>query len=117
MATREQLRLDLTAAVKARESATVRVLRTAIAAIDNAEAPPVEESRGGLDEHVAGASVGVGSSDVDRLELTDSDVRDVLAAERDERLDAARTYDHLGRIDEAQRLRTEADVLARYVGG
>lgn len=103
---RDRLRADLVAAMKARRIADVAVLRTVLAAIDNAGAveagpvwPPVVNR----------------SADVPRRELTEDDVRAIVAREIAERHDAAAEYRRLGRGDEAERLTAEAELLAPYL--
>lgn len=114
---RATLRRDLTAALKARDRATVAALRSALAAIDNAEAVPVDQgkTRVAEGEHIAGAAIGAGSADVDRHQLTDSDVRAIVEKEASERSVAAHEHEQLGRHDIAAHLRTEVDILSRYL--
>jgi uncharacterized protein YqeY len=142
---RTTMRRDLTAALKARDRVAVSALRSALAAIDNAEAVPVPDPRtsdgervpepasGGEPragsaaagepragsavggEHVAGAAVGVGAGEAARRELTPDDLHAIVAAEVAERVDAATGYARSGREDAADRLRAEADVLRRYL--
>lgn len=117
---RASLRKDLVAAMKSRDKETVSALRTAIAAIDNAEAVAVEDvssSSSQVGEHVAGAASGVGATEVSRRELSLPDVREVLAGQIAERRTEAEGYDSLGQFDAAARLRREADVLAAYIDG
>lgn len=83
-----RLRADLTAAMKARDTDTVRVLRVVLAAVANAEAQPA----GGaaptsltVSGGIAGAASGLGAAEVERRTLTDSDVRAIIRAEREER--------------------------------
>lgn len=103
------MRRDLTAALKARDHVTVSALRSALAAIDNAEAPPAES------QHVAAPAVGPGAAEVQRRHLTESDLRTIVEAEVRERSAAASEYEQVGRADRAQRLRSEADVLSQYM--
>ncbi len=112
---RARIRRDLTAAMKTRDATATVVLRSALAAIENAEAVvPADDDASGS-EHVAGAVLGVGASDVPRRTLTDADVVRLLRAERDDRLSAAATLDTHGRTDRADLLRAEAGVLDRYL--
>jgi len=114
---RTTLRRDLTAALKARDRVAVAALRSAIAALENAEAVPTDQAidtAAGTDR-VAGAPVGLGVTEADRRDLTESDERSILAAEVRERTTAAEEYEQLGRTDQATRLRAEADVLRRYL--
>lgn len=111
------MRRDLTAAMKARQPDAVAALRTALAALDNAEAVPVEhlpEIDG--DGPVAGARTGVGSTEMPRRELSLADVRAILRAQIAERMTAVAEYRGLGRVDEAGKLQREAAVLERYLG-
>ncbi|OZM74810.1 hypothetical protein CFN78_00885 [Amycolatopsis antarctica] len=113
---RTTMRQDLTTALKARDRVAVAALRSALAAIENAEAPPAETAdRSGEGGHVAGASAGVGSTEVERLPLTESELRAVVEAEVRERSAAAAEYTRLGQADAAERLRAEAEVLNRYL--
>jgi hypothetical protein len=114
---REILRRDLAVALKTRDRAAVTALRSALAAIENAEAPPAPPPTPGLvvSEHVAGSVAGLGSAEVERRRLTEHDLRGIVEAERDERTAAALGYERLGRAEQAERLRSEADVLDRYL--
>ena len=115
---RTRLRSDLTAAMKARDKDTVAVLRTTLAAFDNAEAipaPPAGTGAHASSEHVAGASVGLGSAEVDRRVLTLEDLHDVLREQIGERTAAADTYDAHRQADTADRLRREVDLLRTYL--
>jgi uncharacterized protein YqeY len=116
---RATLRADLTAALKSRDRVAVAALRSALAAIENAEALPVHHgSNGGpvVAEHVAGAALGVGAAEAERRHLTDADLRSIVEREVRERSVAAQEYERSGRGDVAERLRAEAEVLSRYLG-
>jgi uncharacterized protein len=108
------MRADLKAAMKARDRVTVAALRSALAAIENAEAPPAPEPVIG-DAAIAGAALGVGATEAERRTLTDADLTSILDNEVRERATAAEEYDRLGHTDEATRLRAEADILSRYL--
>lgn len=108
---KQRLRADLKAAMQARASDEVRLLRTLIAALDNAEAVP----GGGLVDKYVPRSFGDPSGEVARLALDDAAVGRVLASEIETRLAAADDYDQHGKAEEARRLRNEADLVARYV--
>jgi uncharacterized protein len=114
---RSRLRHDLTLALKARDRVAVAALRSAIAAIENAEAIEPKPSPSGetSSEHVAGATAGVGSSDVARRELSDADMAAIVSEQVEERFQAADQYEQLGRWDAADRLKREAVVLRAYV--
>ncbi len=114
---RASLRDGLKAALKTRDRAAIAALRSALAAIDNAEAPPADaplDSATGS-EHIAGAAVGLGSAEVERRHLTDADLRSIVENEVRERSVAAKEYERLGRDDHAERLRSEAEVLNRHL--
>lgn len=113
---RALLRADLVTAMKARRREAVSALRTALAAIDNAEAVTAPADTGALDgEHVAGASPGVGSTEAPRRTLTAHELHGLLHAQVAERRTEAGRYTDHGRHDAAERLRAEADVLAAYL--
>jgi uncharacterized protein len=117
-ALRAVLRRDLASAMKARESEAVAALRTAIAAIDNAEAvaiPAAGERQATTSSHFAGARAGVGATEAARRELGSGDIRaildDLIAGYARE----ADGYDTLGHADAARRLRNQARLLAAYL--
>lgn len=112
---RTRLRGDLRAAMKAQRRDEMAALRTLIAAIDNAESvedassPPLSSS-----EHVAGAVQGLGAADAAPRSLSEHDLQRIIEAELWERDAQAERLTLLGRVDDASRLRIEADVIARY---
>jgi uncharacterized protein YqeY len=114
---RTRLRHDLTVAIKARDRATTRALRSALSAIENAEATEViHDPRVGTgSEHFAGSSSGLGAAEVERRVLSDSDVHALIQAQVDERLHAIEEYERCRRGDLASQLRAEADVLLQYL--
>ena len=112
-----RLRGDLTAALKARDSVTVAALRSALTALDNAGAVEAPASLVEGTEHIAGAAAGVGSTDIARRVLTENDVRAILRSQIEEHARAATEYARIGRDDIAERLQSEAEVLAAYVAG
>lgn len=78
-ALRASLRLGLTAALKSRDSEALAALRTAIAAIDNAEAVPVSDGKPPTaSTHIAGAQDGLGSTEAVRRQLSVGDLHDIL---------------------------------------
>ncbi|WP_372517920.1 hypothetical protein [Solirubrobacter phytolaccae] len=102
--------------MKARDKETTSALRTALAAIDNAEAVVAPDHvEAPSSEHVAGARAGVGSTEAERRALSLDDVHTLLQAQIDERAQEADRYDALGQADAAVRLRREADALRGYV--
>jgi uncharacterized protein YqeY len=89
---KEQLREDLTAAMRARDETKVATLRMALAAVTKAE--------------VAGK---------EQVTLSDGDVVNVLRTEIRKRVEAADMYETGGRADRAERERVEAAVLSGYM--
>ena len=107
-ALKDRLRADLKAAMRARATDEVRLLRTLIAALDNAEAVP-----GAQDRH-AQRAFGDPSGEVPRLVLDDAAVGRLLASEIESRLAAADNYERHGEAEQARRLRDEAGLVDRY---
>lgn len=113
---RTSLRRDLKAALKARDRVSITALRSALAAIENAEALPADHLRRTTEnEHVAGAAAGVGATEAERRQLTDTELHAIVEKEAHDRAAAAGEYERLGRHDRAESLRSEADVLNRYL--
>jgi hypothetical protein len=91
-ALKDQLRTDLTAAMKARDGVRTRTLRMALTAVSNAE--------------VAGAT---------SRELSDDEVLKVLAREAKRRREAAEAFATAGRAEQAAAERAEGEVLGGYL--
>jgi uncharacterized protein YqeY len=114
-ALKERMRGDLKAAMQARAAVEVRLLRTLIAALDNAESVAVEPvSKDGPPSAHGQRRFGDPSGEVSRRELDAEAVDGLLAAEIESRLSAARDYERHRQGDEAARLRREADLIGRY---
>jgi uncharacterized protein YqeY len=112
---RARLRTALSAALKERDAVRVSVLRTTLAALDNAEAVPVPEPAGESRSPEV-SPVGVGARDVARRDLSDEEVERLVRAEISERRHAAEVYEQAGEHDHALRLRQEAGTLAAVAG-
>jgi uncharacterized protein YqeY len=139
---RERLSRALPVAMKARDRVAVAALRSALAAIANAEAvdpsrspPPTarpgptgpspespdprtgqpEPARSGGDPPFAGTVVGVGATEMERRSLTGEQVEEVVRAEIAERESAAAGYERAGQLEHAERVRSEARVLTSYL--
>lgn len=114
---RDELRHGLTAAIRARDAPAVSALRSALAAVANAEAVDTAAAPPPRTSHptVAGSAAGLGAADVERRALTQAEVLSLVQTEIDERLDAAEELARAGQQDRAERLRAEAEVLSRYV--
>ena len=113
---RSSLRDDLVTAMKARETDIVGALRSAIAAIDNAEAVAAPAStKVEASETIAGATAGVGSTEFERRDLSITEVQMLLSDQMAECEAAAELYESHGQQDAASRLRREADALRKYL--
>lgn len=91
-ALKDQLKSDLTTAIKARDEVTSATIRMALTAITN--------------EEVAGK---------ESRTLSDDDVLTVLGREAKKRRESAEAYDAAARPELADRERAELDVIARYL--
>ena len=82
---RATMRADLSVAMKTRDSLAVSALRTAIAAIDNAESVDGATQTVQNNTHIAGAASGLGSAEAARRVLSPADVRAILHAQIEDR--------------------------------
>jgi len=92
MTLKDQLRTDLTAAMKARDETRTRTLRMALTSITN--------------EEVSGNSA---------HDLTDEEITKILAREAKRRREAATAFADAGRDDQAKAERAEEEVLTGYL--
>jgi uncharacterized protein YqeY len=111
---RDRLRTALPTAIKARDKTAVAALRSALAALDNAEAvnPDDSTAKGQAIEQVA---IGAGTTEVERRVLTEPEMTALIRQEVTERENAAADYESAGRGDRATQLRAEAEVLAAHL--
>ena len=100
MPVRKLLRVDLIAAMKDRDAGKVSLIRTLIAAIENAEAVDPTEF-GGVTE-------------VPRLHLSDDEIMRIILDEGDDLRRAASEYTRRGHVAESQRLLSLSKVADRY---
>jgi uncharacterized protein len=107
-ALKQRLRADLKAAMQARAKDEVRLLRTLIAALDNAEAVAGES------KYVPRA-FGDPGAEVPRRELDHGAVADLLAAEVASRRTASAEYRQGGHEAEADGLLREIEMIDRYL--
>ena len=91
-ALKDRLRVDLTAAIKARDTVRSSTLRMILTAVSNAE--------------VAGKEA---------RELSDDDILSVLTSEAKKRREAAVAFEDGGRPEQAAKERAEAEVIADYL--
>lgn len=106
-----RLRADLRAAMKDKRSGEAKIIRSLVAAIDNAEAPPTQKEETAPTLHRFHS----GSAEVERLRLDGAQVRQALLAEIDERELAAAELERLGKTDRAAALRAEVLIAMRYL--
>lgn len=111
-AMKARLRADLLTAVKGRRTVEAKVIRALVAAIDNAEAPPVTAA--GTAAQTPHDFHGR-TAEIERLRLSPPQVLQVLQAEVDERERAATELDRLEHRDRAEILRAEAHIARRYL--
>ena len=115
-AVRLALRQRLTTALRDRDKPIVAALRSAIAALENAEAVPTAPGVApATSRHVAGAAIGVGAAEAERLALDKATESAILRAEVDGLLEAAREYESVGHGDRAVEARIAADELSTVV--
>ncbi|MDT0342861.1 hypothetical protein [Streptomyces litchfieldiae] len=102
--------------MRARDKAAVSALRSTLAAVDNAEAVPVDAAalRGVVLEE---SPVGAGATEAPRRALSEYGVADIVRAEADERLAAAAQLTAPAHADRATQLRAEAAVLLGLLDG
>jgi hypothetical protein len=100
-----QLRIDLLAARKAHDSLVSTTLQATIAAIDNAGAVPIQE---------ATHSVGVGSTEVPRRELSASDIKEIIKQEVAELQYAITEFGDI-QNDYTNDLRSKVTILNKYI--
>jgi uncharacterized protein len=105
----ERLKAALPAAMKARDTAAVTALRSALGAIENAAAVAPRDPEFGL------PAVGLGVTEVPRRIQDDAEIERIVRAEIDERRTAADEYDRLGHPVRGDTKRAEADALARHL--
>jgi uncharacterized protein YqeY len=99
--------------MKARDRVAVTALRSALAAIDNAEAVGGTPTKGLAIER---SPLGVGAAELPRRELTAGQVEEIVRAEVAEREDAALGYEQRGQAERAAQLRAEVAVLVQALG-
>ncbi|HWJ70137.1 MAG TPA: hypothetical protein VNS79_08830 [Sphingobium sp.] len=107
-----RLRADIKAAMRARDADETRLLRALLAAIDNAQAVP-------LDQAMPSGRVGQTALELPRVPLSEADIHALLTGEMAER---ARAADAMaahgaahGHADRVARLRAEIATIRRYL--
>ncbi len=113
---RDRLRAALKDAMRARDEVARDALRTALGAIDNAEAVAVvDDGAPAVDGPIAGAVRGVGASEVPRLEVTEAQIADLLREQVVDRRATAEVVEQGGQGEAADRLRAEAELLETFL--
>jgi len=111
-ALRFALRSRLTTAMRERDRAAVSVLRTAVAAIENAEAVPMAEGAAvTTSADVAGAAVGLGVTEAERRRLDEAAERSLVVAEVHSLAEAEVAYAAAGQPERAREAAVGAALL------
>jgi uncharacterized protein YqeY len=105
-----RLRGDLKAAMQGKRTVEVKVLRTLLGAIDNAQAVPVAEPRGYVSR-----AFGDASDEVPRLALSAEDIQAIFAREAESCRAAAAAIAPFGQADRAAALEAEAAIIDLYL--
>jgi uncharacterized protein len=114
---RTRLRRRLSGALRDQDRPAVSALRSALAALDNAEAvQPAENFRPEASEHFVGGVTGLGAAEVERRVLDAESQRRIVKAEIEARLAAATTYEQHGQNARVAELRLGAEVLLAVLG-
>jgi uncharacterized protein len=122
---RSRLQAALRAAVKARDTVAASALRSALAAIANAEAIPVPETLApppdrsaprpsppaAANQYIAGSAPGLAATEAGRREVTEEEAVAIAEQEAAERQAAAGQYQATGHADRADRLLREAQAI------
>ena len=107
---RETLRRHLRERMVARDKPAVLAIRAAVAAIENAEAQPIDDSS--ATEQLLNAST---SADVARRPVSDEDARALVAGEIEELRAAARHHRSIGQSESAAIIERQADLLRQIL--
>ena len=112
---RSRLQIALRAAMKERDATAMSALRSALSAIDNAEAVPSSRLRPAAPPSenvpIAGGVAGLGGAEVARRAVTEEEAAAIAADEAADRRAAAGDYRAAGRADRADRLLSEARAI------
>ncbi|MEI2717822.1 MAG: hypothetical protein V9E98_12690 [Candidatus Nanopelagicales bacterium] len=115
MPVREDLRHALTDAMRRRDTAVIPPLRSAIAAIDNAEAVTVEAGTE-VESPIAGSRGGLGASEAARAELSEPQQIAIVKHEISELASHVERLTRLCRREEADAAKRALTVLGGIVG-
>jgi uncharacterized protein YqeY len=108
---RAALQNRLEVAMRTDDRPTTGVMRSVLAALQNAEAVRVEppDTLVSLSEHVAGAAVGLGAGEAQRHWLSPAEERSVVEREVAELRLSSAAFDEAGRHDKSAELLTAAE--------
>ena len=112
---RSRLRRSLGVAMKAHDPIAIAAVRSALAAIDNAEAAELSDAPAIQPGVIAGGVAGLGAGEVPRRVLSGGQVAEILLARIAEWRTAADDYERSGHQDQSTRLRAEADIVAHVL--
>jgi uncharacterized protein YqeY len=117
--TRERLAVALQQAMLGKDVVAASALRSALAALGNAEAvPPDQLPAAGIGRTpIAGALAGLGAGEAARRNLSAADIAEIVRTEITERQVAATAYQRSGHAERAERLLREAQVLEAALHG
>lgn len=102
-----------------RDRPVTAALRTALGAIANAEAVPLDQDPLGgraVSAHVAGAVAGVGTAEVPRREMPEAEARAIVERQRAELRDHAGRLAQLCRFEQADAARRAVRALDELLG-
>jgi uncharacterized protein YqeY len=116
---RLRLQSDLRDAMKAKDRVKIDVLRTLMAAIDNASAVSLDAPTTPSDPRTDGYSqyvvTGAGKTEVERRALTNDDIARIFATEAAERRASAGELAQHGKLEAAAALRESAAFIDAYL--
>lgn len=98
--------------MRARDTEFVNGLRSAIAAIDNAESTGIDAPRAGA---IQASATGVAAADVPPRSITPDQLKEIFDSELVERDTAAALLDNAGRADQAKLMQSANTQLARLL--
>ena len=90
-------------------------VRSALGAIENAQAADASAAPAQQPGRIAGGVAGLGAGEVPRRELSDAEAVAIVRTQIGEWLAAAAGYERAGEAEAATRLRAEADVLSQLL--
>jgi uncharacterized protein YqeY len=106
---RQRLRRELKARMVARDTLAAKVVRIALAAIENAEAQPVDVA---TRHRLAGSP----ATEVPRRVVSEDDARRIVGVEIRDLDEAVERYRSLGRAEAAAEVEAQRDVLRAVLG-